>query len=253
MELQKRLDGYEPPKLVHLRRRQQYDYTYTLSHARLRDSALGCDIASLASELLRWQVPQAILLFSGLVNKQIGGRTLHYILSALRDAIVDQKASPWAALYAPLGDVGEAKEFPLHCDMYVPELLWNVFEDVPADGSGASMFLRTEVMFDTISAMKSFPNARARKIRSCLESRQTSDRFQWLYDQLHGSWHPWTRELERHFASKRERMVFARGEGYLLHDRRWLHGRERPSGVVSTKRVHRLVFDVDGPRMKDRS
>ena len=32
------------------------------------------------------------------------------------------------------------------------------------------------------------------------------------------------------------------GEGYVLHDRFWLHGRLAPSGGVTSKRVHRLVF-----------
>jgi len=41
------------------------------------------------------------------------------------------------ALYAPLTP-GNNGEFPLHCDMYIPKRLFNVFDDVPDDDSGAS-------------------------------------------------------------------------------------------------------------------
>jgi hypothetical protein len=32
------------------------------------------------------------------------------------------------------------------------------------------------------------------------------------------------------------------GQGYLLSDRAWLHGRDAPRGGVPINRLHRLVF-----------
>jgi len=211
----------------------------------MANSPLGCDIAELARGLTELPPPEGVYFFAGLLDGQINGQTLHYLFAIMRDAIAEQAKSPWAALYAPLATVGEdAGDFPLHCDMYVPEMLWNVFEDVPRDGSGAAIFLQTKELLRILDKMKSFPRPLLNSVRYCFTTPLENDRYKWLYDKLHGQKHAWTAALGRRLSKRQIRISMRKGDGYLVHDRRWLHGREEPTIAVSKKRVHRLVFDV---------
>jgi hypothetical protein len=197
----------------------------------------------LASSLLALRQSDGIIFFTGLLNEPIDGRGLHYLFAGLRDSIAGQIGSPWAALYAPLSAVGDdVGEFLLHCDLYVPEILWNVFEDVASDCSGASCFVQSAVMLEEIEAIRSVPRHVIAEVKACLHEQTQKDRFSYFYDLLHGPKHRWTKELERRLAAKQEAVFFRKGEGYLLHDRRWLHGRMPTTSAINVKRVHRLVF-----------
>jgi hypothetical protein len=245
--LSKSLAKFEPPSIIHLRRRRGYDYTFTLAHTRISKSPAGRDLAELTNSLLSMKPPDEVVFFTGLLDEQIDGQTLHYLIAILRDTITKKLRSEWGALYAPLATVGEdAGDFPLHCDLYVPELLWNIFEDVPTDGSGAAMFLESKKLLEILSGLKTVPTRTLTGIQKCLTKTLVSDRYTWFYDQLHGDDHPWTAALGRRLRESATSVCLGRGEGYLLHDRLWLHGRQKPKGSVSKKRVHRLVFDVEG-------
>lgn len=68
------------------------------------------------------------------------------------------------------------------------------------------------------------------------------DRYEENFDLLHG-WYEWTEELERRMQQRQLRIKLYSGQGYMLHDRWWLHGREAINGKLTHKRLHRLVFN----------
>jgi len=150
---------------------------------------------------------------------------------------------PRTAMYTPLGTIGKnAGEFPLHADLYIPTLLFNVFDNVSSEGSSASTFLSVASLRRLIPAVPSLPAARGRAIAALFERETRKDQFEVLYDLLHGE-HRWVPALERAMTRRQLAIRLQAGQGYLLHDRKWLHGRAAPDGSVPVDRLRRLVFD----------
>ena len=42
---------------------------------------------------------------------------------------------------------------------------------------------------------------------------------------------------------KQEKIKLLYGQGYMIHDRKWLHGRDSPSNGVKSNRLYGFVFD----------
>src|SRR6188474_3055603 len=83
--LSKSFAKFQPPSIVHLRRRRGYDYTFTLAHTQISKSPAGRDLAELANSLLSMKPPDKVAFFTGLLDEQIDGQTLHYLIAILRD------------------------------------------------------------------------------------------------------------------------------------------------------------------------
>jgi hypothetical protein len=187
---------------------------------------------------------QSVLLFRDLLDDHFDFRALSRLWAVLSATIAELCGHPMAALYAPLSYVGpSAKNFPLHADLYRPECLWNVFDRVPADGSGAATLLSVREFFALAAALR-VPLHAQRSLRSCLADESSGERFRKFYDLLHVNSEPWASMLAEDAEKHAARLPFGPGEGYLIHDRSWLHGREAPHGGVTTRRVHRLIFGL---------
>jgi hypothetical protein len=166
---------------------------------------------------------------------------LRLLFAGLRDALTPDVSNHSGALYAPLGDTGgEPSEFPLHCDLYVPVRLWNLFDEVPAKGrSGSSIFLRTSDL-TALATRCGVPAAIRTQIKDCLKG-DGRDRYDEFYSLLYDDT-PSGQELDRLMRSASYRIRLQRGEGYLIHDRLWMHGRTITEHTVTRNRLHRLTF-----------
>jgi hypothetical protein len=226
-------------RLVTIAERREYSYTYTLP---LREHGALCrELRRFANGLLRFDPGDSLVFFSSMDCRSAGWR-LHLVFAALREAIRSETDNEWAALYAPLSNTGNAAvDFPLHADLYRPSVLFNLFENVPSDGSGRTVLLPIEELFAAID--RGLTPARAgERLKKLLTEPLPDDGYTEFYDLLHGKRHDWTRNLGRHLASRQRSMFLGAYEGYLLHDRRWLHGRELPSGGVPKNRLRRLIY-----------
>lgn len=146
------------------------------------------------------------------------------------------------ALYTPL-TVANKGHFPLHSDLYIPRVLFNLFDEVPGDGSGASILLPMDVFRnEVLTGLKTMPLAVKKKIEVILDKRDYKDHYDQFYNLLNDPENAWHAELGGKLRRRRLLQSFAQGEGYMVHDRRWLHGRLRPSRALNERRVHRLVF-----------
>jgi hypothetical protein len=137
-----------------------------------------------------------------------------------------------------------AGNFPLHADLYIPRILFNVFEAVPDDDTGASLFLPVSTLRKLMSGITSLPYEIENLILAIIEQQSEFDGFEVLDNLLHGHW-VWVRDLEHAMERKQLRIKLRPGQGYLLDDRKWLHGREAPKGGVPANRLHRLIFSGD--------
>lgn len=222
-------------------RRRPYGETY--SH-HVEGGPLGRELNEFARSLMSSVSRGMFVCLDGLLDGACGRRGLHLLFAAMRESIVTQRNDPRAALYNPLGSTGpDEGDFPLHADLYAPRFLFNVFDDVPGDGSGASVFLAHGDFRRALRETRSLGASWRQRILRCLAPVVSGDRYDEFWGLLHGSERPWRGELRQNLRRAQHVVLFARGQGYLLDDRRWLHGREAPNGGVTRDRIHRLIFD----------
>lgn len=232
--------GAAEPELVHLSRKQ--DYAYTFSTTKLLVPSLPQPLVDLVAELAAHDPGHRVHFLTGLDIHDTGW-SLHAVFALLRAVLA--RSEDWAALYAPLSTTGDkAGEFPLHADLYPPEVICNVFERVPDDGSGASIFLSVERFLTIVDDTHEVPTAVQKRLRQVLTEPLAGDAYTEFFDLVHNDDHPWSPQLARSLRQEQLRLWLGPNEGYWVHDRRFLHGREAPTGGVPEDRLRRLIYAV---------
>lgn len=75
-----------------------------------------------------------------------------------------------AAMYTPLAQTGRhVADFPLHADLYLPKLLFNVFDHVAEDDSGASLFVSLTALRQIMNKRKGITHATKARILGMFE------------------------------------------------------------------------------------
>jgi hypothetical protein len=240
------------PRLVNLAAgATEFDYTFSIPLSELAETPFRTRLIEAADSLHRMEQPRRIMFLTDMLEPNLDGASLHRLLCSLREAMVHLTGDRWAALHTPTKRVGpDAGEFPLHADLYAPFLLWNLFEEVPADSSGASLFLSVDEFLELLPSVRGISADVRVQMEACLrDNHRDRDGFQEFYRLLYGGvvgprhqQNDWTRELRQVMLARSLHIKLEYGQGYLLHDRRWLHGRTAPTGGVSQRRLHRLVF-----------
>jgi hypothetical protein len=228
------------PPLVCVSGLDKYNLTYSYPPSALghtRRQFLG-----FARSLSAVQPQNKLFLLHDLFTPDLDGPGLCKVFAFLRGTLVELIGEDHAAMYTPLGQTGSrVGNFPLHADLYIPRILFNVFEAVPDDETGASLFLPVSTLRKLMAEIMSLPYEIESLILRLLEEESDFDGFEILDNLLHGQG-VWVRELEKAMECNQVRIKLHSGQGYLLDDRRWLHGREAPNGGVPSNRLHRLVF-----------
>ncbi len=171
----------------------------------------------------------------------LSSHDIRLLFTGLRDAITPNTHDTRGALYAPLGDTGgDPTEFPLHCDLYAPKHLWNVFDDVAHnDRSGASIFLSTSDMLQ-MARESGVELSKIKQLGSFIRSGD-GDHYDEFYSLLYSD-APGFPILDKRMRAASFRIRLQCGEGYLINDRIWMHGRTLTNRSVTRNRLHRLVF-----------
>ncbi len=228
------------PRISRIPGLKRYDYTYSALHTDA-GRCLAEALSPWAASLQRLKPRAGLWLMRDLMLPGMTSADLRLLFTGLRDALTPNVTDNTGALYAPLGDTGgPPTEFPLHCDLYVPQRLWNVFDDVPATGRrGASIFLRTTdlLKFADESGVSSSDQ---HELRAYLKPGH-GDRYDAFYSLLYSD-RPGFAELDKRMRAASFRIRLKRGEAYLLDDRTWMHGRTLTARSVTRNRLHRLVF-----------
>jgi hypothetical protein len=223
----------------------EYDDTYSLDINSISNKGLVRDLLFFARKLYDLNISDRLMLFTDLIDQDLCGRSLRFLFAFLRDALVSFARDPLAAFYQPLStSQKEGTDFPLHSDLYVPVILFNVFEDVRNDSSGASIFLPVSSLNELFTRVKTLPVETRKKIIENLTGIHEQDRYEENYYLLHGWAHEWTEDLGRRMRQQQLRIKLYSGQGYMIHDRKWLHGREALNCKLSKKRLHRLIFNT---------
>jgi len=240
----RQVETLKAPASIRLLGGKEYDNTYSLNIDSISDKGLASDLTFFARNLYDSKISDQLMLFTDLIDRDLCGRSLHFLFAFFRAALVSFSRDPLAALCQPLSrGRKEGKEFPLHSDLYIPVILFNVFDDVRTDFSGASIFLSVSSIVELLPQVKTLPVETRKKIVENLTGIHEQDRYEESYYLLHGCEHEWTAELEKRMRQQQLRIKLHSGQGYLINDRKWLHGREALNCALSSKRFHRLVFN----------
>ena len=228
------------PRISRIPGLKRYDYTFSALHTDA-GRFQAKELEPWAASLRKLKPAGEIWLLRNLLLPGMTSDDLRRLFTGMRDALIPNVTDSAGALYAPLGDTGGAPtEFPLHCDLYVPRRLWNIFDDVPAaGGSGASIFLRTDVMLK-LAFESGVSTEDLRQLRTHLKPG-AGDRYDAFYSLLYSDRAGFA-ELDKRMRKASYRIRLQRGEAYLIDDRTWMHGRTLTSRSVTRNRLHRLVF-----------
>jgi hypothetical protein len=115
------------PVFVHSRRSKIYNYSFHVELKRLEPSILS-ELNELAKAMKRVRVGNELNFYTGLINRHVSGELFQFLFSYLRASLAQMDNNELASLYPPLTVTNNEDEFPLHCDLYVPQILFNVFE-----------------------------------------------------------------------------------------------------------------------------
>lgn len=217
-----------------------YPVSFTM-HLPLVPTSLRAGLVRFARQLRRLKAPSRIVLLTDLFDDQITGPSLHTLFAAVRAQLIAISGVDRSALYAPV--TGSRLAFPLHADLWHPELLLNVFDHSASEMGGASLFLRKRTLLALLASQQSMPSVVRDEIRNCFGRHHQDHRFDRLYHLLHNRKHSWTVGLAAALEANQLTLALEPGQGYLIHDRHWLHGRTEMTHKPKSLRLFRLAFD----------
>jgi len=218
-----------------------YDKTYTISYGKLA-SELRQGIQQFLPSLMAQQSGKKAIFFRRMLSPSLSSNEIRAVFALLREAFIEQHDNPAASLYSPeKNDPG----FNLHADLYFATKLWLIFDDVPDDGSGASLFLTRKQLLRSMQTVPGVPKKAHHAVAQLLDLPLAKDSYNKMYDLIYDQRKPWCQRLQTAMTRGMQTVCLYRGEGYLIDDRNWLHGRSPVSQAVTHRRFHRLTFDMD--------
>jgi len=219
--------------------------TYTLAQAALERNGLFEEVRRLADALRCFKLPAPGLAFlCDLFGDGLHPELYFYLFSLLRNLLSSDEGRE-AAIYAPIQPAPPlGSPFPLHADLFKGATLLTVFNNVPDDDSGASLFLRFEKFSQLIEEIGQMPSDIKERIRRLNDNRD-EDHYDEFIDLLYNPGHSWHDQLEQVLIKNQLSVKLGMGQGYILDDRQWLHGRSMQSRPVEMDRLYRLVFETE--------
>jgi hypothetical protein len=204
---------------------------------------LRAEMERLADAFFDWEPPASAVILTGILDELPDGGCAR-LIGFLHDRVVALTGDLNAAIAAPVGMAGAADGgFAPHSDMWVPSLLFNVFEAVEPGGHGATLLLPMDEVF-SIAADAGVSDEQIARMHEAIAGAGQEDYYLQFNGALYEDEHPWKDEVERRLIDASLVVPLGRGQGYLANDRQWLHGRTPlPRDFDRENRLFRLAYD----------
>jgi hypothetical protein len=235
------LQALSLPTCIDIRSCEPYASTYTYRWSGLPDKTKSFALDA-ANALLRTPVDSRLKLLTGLLDPPLTSSLLHKCFALIRAGIVKLKRDTRTALYAPVATKKSDGGFPLHSDLFLTNRLWLVFDRVPRNNAGRALFLSRRLLEIAINNVSLMPQDSKQELKKLLRGNGRTDGFDRCYDLLYSNTNPWAKTLDRAMKRDMWSIKLRRGEGYLLDDRLWLHGRTAVTKGIYDRRFCRLTY-----------
>ena len=121
-----------------------------------------------------------------------------------------------------------------------------IYNNVPQGKQGASTFLSTKELKKILSKTKSYPSKKRKLFVDMIrKTERRRDQYYDFWDLIHDERNEWYEELHDKMESKKQFVKFKAGEGFLVHDRLWMHGRTKTRKNPNVKRLILFVFNTE--------
>ncbi|WP_268543663.1 hypothetical protein [Candidatus Nitrosotenuis cloacae] len=233
-------------KRVYLSNRKYYHDTYSLKPKFINNTKLRKQLDSIADSFYKLKYSKNSIFFTNMIDGSITENGLHCFFACLREILIKKFNDRFSAMYSPIytRETYE-KDFPLHSDIFIPKILLMLFVQVPKGRTGGTFLLSVEDLKKIFSKIKLLPKEKRKLVLRILkETNRNNDRYDEFFYILHDEDNPWNKELQKLMNRKREYIKLESGQGYLIHDRLWLHGRKRSKSKITIKRLQRFVFNT---------
>ena len=214
-----------------------YSYRFSALPVPLADFSL-----EMADALLRTRAGRDMKFFAGMLDPPVSSLVLHKCFALIRAGVARIYGDGRAALHAPVQTRRVDDGFPLHSDLFLTDRLLLIFDDVSKGNSGKALFLSRESFDAAVKCNPQMPFVTRKKLRGLWRGPVRKDSFDESFNTIYSSDDPWAASLVHTMNKNCWQIKLHRGEGYLLNDRQWLHGRTPVNGRVSEARFRRLVY-----------
>lgn len=194
------------------------------------------------SDGMRSLVPEIEPRFlCGLFRPPLSPKAVSHFCALLARAQNDRRPGPAPAMFVPPNQSPISSDFLPHSDLFPRRRLLIVYDQVAAPEWSESLLLPWAQAFPVLRS-SGMPARSLARIRKLLSIRVAADGFDELFKLLYDDKVPHGKRVMEAFRTVSTCVPFRRGEGYLLDDRRWLHGRRLTRGATTRARFRRLVF-----------
>lgn len=242
------LKALAAPAFANVRGCYPYDSSYTYRLAALPDSLRDFGLET-AEALLRIRTEKTLRYLTGMIEPPLSSPIMHKLFALIRTCAANLIGDARAALHAPVKTERVDKGFPLHFDLFLTDRLLLIFDDVPPGGRGKALFLSGCDYKAAVTNNHLMQPRTKQRLLELLAGAAHADTFDEWYQLVYLSDDLGVASLRKAMKMSSLAIKLRRGEGYLLNDRHWLHGRTAINGRISTKRFHRLIFGRPLPRV----
>ena len=223
-----------------------YTITWHVPVNEITDGGLRREMLDFARAMYHYELPPGdAVILTGMLDGPGADGALH-LFGWLRAALAAISGEESSAIAAPTGQSGDADgSFALHSDMWIPAMLFNVFNHV-VPAQGASLLLPMREMWD-IAEQAGVPAEVRSQMRLARVEAGECDYFEQFNGLLYDE-HPWSDSVRRALFGAAIEVPMAPGQGYFVNDREWLHGRTALAAdalprELKEDRLYRLAFN----------
>ncbi|MBV8253616.1 MAG: hypothetical protein JO154_13495 [Chitinophaga sp.] len=218
--------------------------TYSVDIKRINPVALKL-IKEISEAFNKLMLKDELFFFDKIISEYFSSEAFRFLLSSIRAVLCTRRSDNMGSLYPPLSTAKPNNTFPIHCDFYIPTQLWNIFDEVPEGNQGTSLLLPVDVLLNkVIKSIPNFPQEKAAHVKNLFKDKVVNNDHAYydLFSTLHNKENWWVNDISREIDKYVITLKLNRGQGYMVNDRKWLHGRGYTADEVTIKRLHRLLF-----------
>ena len=232
--------------------------SWHLDPETITDAGLRAELRHLAEAIFDYDVPEpgAVILTGIASDDGLRADRMLAFVGWLRAVMLELTGDAMGSMACPTTESGNDIDresgkktdgrLPLHADMWIPGVLFNVFYHV-TPGHGLTTLLSVDDLWPALHDFGMDPQTIA-ELQQIVDEAGSCDSYVAFASRLYDD-PEWGLTLADFLDARAHTAPLGSGEGYLVDDRRWLHGRTAlPGDLVPAElrphRMYRLAYNT---------